>query len=270
MPVSAAGINAYSVSYETLTSAITTDDGSTVPAGAVAVTMSIDNNAGFDSNTMTLEIDDGYTVLTDASGNPIVQKGTALSNGSVASAISTDGDTVCVAAAMNAFCDEDGAMFTVYATTADEETTGFVTVTATDEVTISADENYGIALCSEMRQDDDGKWYMYYYGGDCNNDNEVDATDAAFLRQVLTENGYPEGTTGFSRALLEPNKMFLTFFSSVVSFDQPNADGNDYINWDDSTVILGYAAAAGVKVEYTGDGAGIVGEIHRGPEVTFQ
>lgn len=50
MPVSAAGINAYSVSYETLTTAITTEDGSTVPAGAVAVTMSIENNTGFNAN----------------------------------------------------------------------------------------------------------------------------------------------------------------------------------------------------------------------------
>ncbi|MGN0631757.1 MAG: hypothetical protein ACI4JN_10560 [Ruminococcus sp.] len=39
--------NAVSVSCETLTSAITADDGTVIPAGTVAVEVAINNNTGF-------------------------------------------------------------------------------------------------------------------------------------------------------------------------------------------------------------------------------
>ena len=54
LPTSAVQTTEYTVSYDTLTQAIQTEDGSTVPAGSVAVTVSVSGNIGFDANTSTL------------------------------------------------------------------------------------------------------------------------------------------------------------------------------------------------------------------------
>lgn len=260
MPTSAAELNKYTAAYETLTSSITTDDGNVIPAGSVAVTLSIGGNTGFDSNTVTLGISDGYTVLTDSTGKPIVQKEALLTDSLASAAVSADGSTVCVASAAGSTCEENGELFTVYATVdADNPNAGFVTVNSVeaeciDEITFtnqSADaEPLTIIRNSKI----------YYYGGDANNDNKVNSIDAALIRNVLSKT--PTGELYVPT--IKADDSYLDYFETVVFAEQPDADGNNYINDDDASVILEYAACAGVGLAYTGSGSQTVGVLIEG------
>ena len=50
----AEAVNAVNVSYSTVAEAFTAADGTVVPAGATAVTLSIENNTGFSASDITL------------------------------------------------------------------------------------------------------------------------------------------------------------------------------------------------------------------------
>ena len=248
MPVSAAGINAYSVSYETLTSAITTDDGSTVPAGAVAVTMSIDNNTGFNANTLTLDIDEGYSVLTNNDGKPIVDKGAVLANAMTSAAVSDDEATLCVVSASAMTSNVDGALFTVYFT-ADSATTAtsFVSIEDTDaEIATGEISMASVATTSTIG---------YYFIGDTNNetlaDNNgnppVDAVDASNIMIKVSEYGNSFNTAALGWAIVD------NYFDEAAHYDAPDADESKYIDNKDATLILNYSAAIGAGKEYEGE-----------------
>lgn len=254
MPVSAAGINAYSVSYETLTSAITTDDGSTVPAGAVAVTMSIDNNAGFDSNTMTLDFIDSCNVFTNDAGKPIVQKGKVLEGAMMGTAIGDEENRICISAAMSDLCESNGSLFTVYIAT--NNTCDIVEKWTAEGKAVSDAELNAFLNTGSSTFSRPGPGGFQYRAGDCNNNNEVDAKDAALILQAM------EQTNGEDLIVSElwTDYLYLTYFPSILVPEQADADGNTYINDYDSTVILDFSAAEGAGTEYTGSGCLIVGE----------
>lgn len=260
MPVSAAGINAYSVSYETLTSAITTDDGSTVPAGAVAVTMSIDNNTGFNANTLTLDIDEGYSVLTNNDGKPIVDKGAVLANAMTSAAVSDDEATLCVVSASAMTSNVDGALFTVYFT-ADSATTAtsFVSIEDTD-AEIATGEISMVSSTTVVPTSTATTVFDTYIIGDTNNeelvrneDNEVmyapvDSVDAANILMLLAEYGRDFDVVGMNWDIVDG------YFEEASHYSAPDADQSKYIDNVDAADILDYSSmvGAGSVANYTG------------------
>lgn len=76
----AEAVNAVNVSYSTVAEAFTAADGTVVPAGATAVTLSIENNTGFSASDITLSATadllgtDGLVTATNGSayGNATV------------------------------------------------------------------------------------------------------------------------------------------------------------------------------------------------------
>lgn len=237
MPVSAAGINAYSVSYETLTTAITTEDGNTVPAGAVAVTMSIENNTGFNANTLTLDIDEGYHVVTDANGKPVLEKGTVLAGAMTSAAVSADDSTVCVTAASGSTMSADGGIFTVYFTTEAAETEGFASVGSMDANIATGEIN----IVSTSAID-------YYYAGDTNSEEAttvnnriippVDAVDAANIMVACSEY-----RSDFD--VVAMNWSVLYYFNEAKHYAAPDANCDKVIDNVDAAEILDYAADVG-------------------------
>lgn len=116
VPASATYVNAYSVSYETLTRTDITSSDTIIPVGAIAITMSVAGNTGFDNNTFAMEIANNYQVLTDSDGNPLVKLDEVLSGFEYASSISVTDNRICVAVASASESDINGALFTIYCT----------------------------------------------------------------------------------------------------------------------------------------------------------
>lgn len=138
-PPSVVASDIYSLSCETLTEAITTKSGNTIPAGTIAVTMSIDENNGFNSNTLAMEIDNGYSVITDSDGNPIIHAGEVLEGFMTSSAVTNN--KVCVAAASATETFENGELFTVYLTPSAAEMSIYRTTESAATIVTAAQNN---------------------------------------------------------------------------------------------------------------------------------
>ena len=162
----AEAVNAVNVSYSTVAETFTAADGTVIPAGATAVTLSIENNTGFSASDITLNATadllavDGMVAATNGSayGDAIVS---AVQNGS----------KVVITSASLDDSKSDGTLVTFY-TTSDAE------VTVEDAAFKSAkqiEDESAIAVYS----DDD-----YYRIGDLDNDDNIDSTDMFYQLQA--------------------------------------------------------------------------------------
>lgn len=259
LPVSAAQFNRYTLSYEVLTEAVVTENDNIIPAGAVAVTTSLARNTGFDSNTLKLNVEDGYTVLTDADNKPIIQKGEIVSGSLVAGAISEDGSAICVAFAGKE-CTVDGTLFTYYVLPDENNsTTDFVSIVSASQKVVSADvvsANKPGQVATPNVEFDPVENVIKYLGGDANNDNVIDASDASTILAGLEL----EPSRVLSVDKIAVNYKFTYYFPSAFFAMQPDADGNDIIAESDAQVILDYCVADGVGGVYDGYAKDTVGQ----------
>lgn len=252
MPVSAENLNSYSVSYETLTAAITMDDGNSVPAGAIAVTMSIDGNSGFNSNTFALEVIEGYEVVTTSEGTPFVQKGSVLSDAMAVGAVNEN--KICVATASGTEINCDGDLFTVYL--------------VSENASVQIDDLASI-VPPEQPVSTASTWAIARtYVGDLNKDSLINATDAAeILGAISRNNGNPilyaflerdvDENSGTQFKLLFPNAYSprnANCIDDSTCADVLESTGVDtrVIDNADSQEILTYSATVGSGGEYEG------------------
>ena len=152
-------VNAVNVSYSTVAETFTAADGTVVPAGATAVTLSIENNTGFSASDITLS---ATADLLGTDGLVTATNGSAYGNATVSAA--QNGSKVVITSASLDDSKNDGTLVTFY-TTSDAE------VTVEDAAFKSAkqmEDASAIAVCSS----DD-----YYRIGDLNNDDNIDSTD---------------------------------------------------------------------------------------------
>ena len=256
MPTSATSAYSYDLSYETLTQAIQTADGNVVPAGSIAVTLSLEENAGFDADTITFDIGENNSVLTDNAGNPIVTKEYLLED-ALAAAASYD-STVCVAVAMSDHCTEHGEMFTFYLEGGMGASGADVEIADVSEETVqisgSGSLNGGPTAGTNafMKKNENNIWYLCYYSGDANDDNEVNATDAAVINIACAS------APGYEISVNDTN--FSDYFPDLYFHSEPDANHSGWINNVDSTLILQYAAYVGAHGSDEGY-TGCVGEI---------
>ena len=256
MPASAAHINAYSVSYETLTEAITTDNGTTIPAGTIAVTMSVSGNRGFEANTFTLDIDEGYTFLTDSDDCPVIQKATNFEDALLGAAINEN--RVCITAAMSSLYCSDGELFTIYAENTNNSSENFVDIVDTLPATILESASAGLGGNETNHyefEDEDGNTHLAYRRGDANDDNVVNSMDAALILSVLSH--VEEGELQVSAI----SSNFNTYFPDIIAAGQPDANKTGWINNNDATIILNFAATVGAGGTYTGAGHNYINKV---------
>lgn len=249
MPVFAVESDVYSVSYETLATEITADDGNMIPAGSVAVTMSINNNTGFNANTLTLDINEGYSVLTNADGKPILDKGTVLADALTSAAVSDDETVLCVSSASAQVNNTDGALFTVYFT-ADTVTATAAFISIEDTTAEIADSEIGIEPQLEVVYDS-------YFIGDTNGEDwrvdsagkrpPVDATDAARILIACHEYGNSINLLSASDSLIKG------YFPDVKHRLALDVNDNNVCDEIDANAILDYAAIVGAGNAYDGN-----------------
>ena len=162
----AEAVNAVNVSYSTVAETFTAADGTVIPAGATAVTLSIENNTGFSASDITLN---ATADLLAVDGMVAATNGSAYGDAIVSAA--QNGSKVVITSASLDDSKSDGTLVTFY-TTSDAE------VTVEDAAFKSAkqiEDESAIAVYS----DDD-----YYRIGDLDNDDNIDSTDMFYQLQA--------------------------------------------------------------------------------------
>ena len=162
----AEAVNAVNVSYSTVAETFTAADGTVVPAGATAVTLSIENNTGFSASDITLS---ATADLLGTDGLVTATNGSAYGDATVSAA--QNGSKVVITSASLDESKNDGTLVTFY-------TTSNAEVTVEDAAFKSAkqiEDESAIAVYS----DDD-----YYRIGDLDNDDNIDSTDMFYQLQA--------------------------------------------------------------------------------------
>ena len=162
----AEAVNAVNVSYSTVAETFTAADGTVVPAGATAVTLSIENNTGFSASDITLS---ATADLLGTDGLVTATNGSAYGDATVSAA--QNGSKVVITSASLDESKNDGTLVTFY-TTSDVEVT--VETTAFNSAKQMEDES---AIVTYTTVDE-------YRKGDMDNDDNIDSTDLFYLMQA--------------------------------------------------------------------------------------
>ncbi len=192
----------YSLSYKRVTAAITTESGDIIPAGTMAVTMSIDGNSGFNSDTLALEIEDSYSVMLNPDGKPILQVGEVIEGFMTSSAVTNN--KICVAVASDTVTFENGEMFTVYLTSSDAEMAVYRTsesIATIVTATHSNARNAGIMV------------------GDVDYNGIIDSIDASYLMIACREN-----------KIGDDDDFIMPILYAYLKRDYSENEGNDIVN----------------------------------------
>ena len=240
-------LNQYSVSLNTLTESIQTDDGSTVPAGAVAVTIEVQHNYGFDANSFTFELGQDCTLLTNDQNQLIIQKGVVTDEALFGSCV--DENRVCVTFASASSCIGNGSVFTFYALPTGNS--GLVSVSnfASSPESLTPIDLGNDSICGSVV----GNYYMFLRG-DVTYDDVVDAADASTILAGL--NNSPNGEL----TLDEIRANYSAYFPDLRVAEEADANASGWVNSYDATIILNFAAAEGLGIGYYGDASNYVGQ----------
>ena len=237
----AEAVNAVNVSYSTVAEIFTAADGTVVPAGATAVTLSIENNTGFSASDITLS---ATADLLGTDGLVTATNGSAYGNATVSAA--QNGSKVVITSASLDDSKNDGTLVTFY-TTSDAEVT-------VEDASFESVKNNEIS-CYTSQQ------YDFYVIGDLNSDEQVNSKDAAIMLSAynIAEADGSLLTTANGKALMvsiakmNPAKYKLDSAKKVEAADG-NKDGRimncDDVNYSDVKQLLNYAAATGAGLTY--------------------
>ena len=229
--------NELSVSKTVLSSDVTADDGTVIPAGAVAINVNIDNNTGFSYATTVLELGSSYDVITDENNSPIVSTGTLLED----SIYSTKENNNRVSFA-NASGDEklgNGLLFTIYAYEDTTSSDNGIVVFDTEEVLASS-----VSLTSSAEG--------YYICGDVDDDDFINASDSSAVLAALEKTGVR--TLPYTVAAGVP-KLYFPNASTVKAAYLWGVDNPKYrdVDTDTAAIILDYYASNSAGTPYVPD-----------------
>lgn len=235
--VNATDDNSLVVSTETLAAAITADNGTVIPAGAVAITVNISDNAGFCSSMTKLNLGSA-DVIVDEEGAPVVDAGEALGESLICG--SENNGIVAFATASADESTIDGEMFTFYAANVDS-----VSI-VNSEIAAPVSSNNNISLLSA--------YSGIYIVGDVNNDTVITATDASAVLAALKKAGRTSIPFASVKAL--PTYYFPSIATARAAFiwdayDTPDANMTPLTSTT-STEILDYYAAQQTGGLYSG------------------
>lgn len=225
--------NILNISSKSINEDLVLEDGNVIPAGAVALTVNISNNEGFDSSATKLCIEDA-DYLVDKNGNPIILKGELLNNSIIAGAIKDNNIVVSSASAVEA--NSDGDMFTVFVSTSPSDVVAF-------DISNSP-------ICDNQNNTRSTRYT--YYIGDVNNDiSYIDAVDASQLLHALEL--YDSGNQYAFLPVSYANANLSTYFPYLDFAEAADTNKNGYIESTDANNILAFYSY--VAVGHTWDEA---------------
>ena len=231
----AEAVNAVNVSYSTVAETFTAADGTVIPEGATAVTLSIENNTGFSASDITLN---ATADLLAVDGMVAATNGSAYGD-AIVSAVQNGSKVVITSASLDDSKD-DGTLVTFY-TTSDAEVT-------VEDASFESVKNNEISCYTSQQYD-------------LNSDEQVNSKDAAIMLSAynIAEADGSLLTTANGKALMvsiakmNPAKYKLDSAKKVEAADG-NKDGRimncDDVNYSDVKQLLNYAAATGAGLTY--------------------
>ena len=230
----AEAVNAVNVSYSTVAETFTAADGTVIPEGATAVTLSIENNTGFSASDITLN---ATADLLAVDGMVAATNGSAYGD-AIVSAVQNGSKVVITSASLDDSKD-DGTLVTFY-TTSDAEVT-------VEDASFESVKNNEIS-CYTSQQ------YDFYVIGDLNSDEQVNSKDAAIMLSAynIAEADGSLLTTANGKALMVSIAKMNP--AKYVEAADGNKDGRimncDDVNYSDVKQLLNYAAATGAGLTY--------------------
>ena len=236
--VAAENDNILSVSTQVLTNGTVVDD-TVIPAGSVAISVSISNNAGFRAYSTKLELGSAYDIIVDENNYPVVDAGSAIGDSHIGSS-SNDNIAVVSTASSNENC-EDGEMFTIYATKDNTNMNTFISVCENNTEVYSPD--YVINNNN------------YYKIGDIDDDWHINALDATGVLDAIEMTGTDR--IYYSSAYSAPQFYFPGIASIKAAFIYADPMSNPYapapITSDTADEILTFYSCQGTHQPYTGN-----------------
>lgn len=221
--------NSLSVITKSISEDLVLADDISIPAGSVALTVSIANNTGFDASTTKLDIGNA-NVLVDDKGNPIVSKEELLEDSIVVSAAKDN--FVAVSSILGSDADEDGEMFTIYLSS------------LPSSVSVWNINDAAVDLSQGNTRD------TVYHIGDVNDNGYIDSVDASQVsRAVELYSGTVYGWLWVSIA--NANLSYYLPYSPYAELGDTN--DNDALNYDDTLNIMHFYTW--LSVGYTMDQA---------------
>jgi hypothetical protein len=194
-------VNVVGVSYETLAASVVANDGTEIPAGSIAVSVSVANNAGFQGDSLTFNVGNAVA-LTNADGAPVVDNGEVLGEDATVSS-AQNSSTFVVAYVATEEKDADGELFTFY-------------LSDPADVTVSETE----ALQTSVADDTNITVRKYWIRGDVNGDLYIGVEDAVDMSNAITRAG------GRMLDTASANENLSYFFPDTLLPDANYLDGN--------------------------------------------
>ena len=197
-------------------------NGTIVPAGAIAVTVNLDNNSGFNNTSTKLIIGDAKDVIRSADYKPVISKDDMMSDFYVSAF--ENNNVVGIAAASAEYVYDDGSLYTIYLEPSNH---GF-----DDSIDIESDNNGGIPVNA----------FAYATIGDVNDNGYINTSDASavytaidkYKQLVPTDPNADNFTISFCSIALS------YFFPSAPCADIATTNGDVYINEDDAENITDF------------------------------
>jgi len=219
--------NAITVSTSVVNEA-TIVDGTVIPAGSTAVTVSIDNNTGFDAFSTKFELDNVVDIIKTFGNEIVINEGIALGDSAIVG--SENNGVIAFSSASADVNREDGALFTFYTSS----------LSSTDEIDIvnSSFHDYSESSINTSASTD-MIIHIHFIHGDANNDDDIDLQDAVAYEQARAQ--FTGGIVPFSYVKNHLSEVFpgVTYYQAIQIYEDERS-----ITYQDYTyVILLYDAA---------------------------
>lgn len=172
---SAVESNKLSITATPVTSNIVADDGTVIPAGAVAINVNITDNCGFDSSMIKIDLGDNYDVINNVNDKPALSVGSAMGESRIA--VSGD-DTIAAVSASASVNSNDGLLFTVFAYE-NETANGNNISVINSEFSLLTEEDL-ISPCAVVMSSDS------YTIGDVDEDGYINSSDASKVLRAVS------------------------------------------------------------------------------------
>lgn len=196
--------NSVSLSREILNESVTVDD-VTIPAGATAFTINVNNNKGFSLFDFVLDIGSGYDVITDSENRPVFSKCKTVNyNSYIESAVNNE--TVVINGLFGYDCLTEGGIITFYANENTASDNKNASVTSSSLYSSSKWREFGsgpaylsagcpLVINGETIERNPIENSSVYMVGDINGNMKIDLTDAFdafYAAYAATNSGFDQ------------------------------------------------------------------------------
>lgn len=234
--------NAISLSSVSLTSAITTDDGTVIPSGATAITVSISNNTGFYNKSVMFNT--GLAdIIVDEAGIPVVDCGSVLEE-SVIGASENDG-VMMIATASAEISTGDGDIFTFYVNSNSED------VNIMESSSTYLTENISSTMARRP----------YYIIGDVDNSGTINSSDVSYILSAISQYRDLYFDDVLPVSVANSNLTYYFPYHTPARAQAADSNENGYITNYDAQCAMNYYSAMSTGAEIDIATMGYCGEI---------